>query len=81
MFESLINHKRHFTMNDKNSNKASWRSPSGSAFAAVSQAVQVRIRYEDLDVIRAAAEKKGMPVAAFVRKAAIKEANQVLPPV
>lgn len=68
-------------MTDKNSNKASWRSPSGSVFAAVSQAVQVRIRYEDLDVIRAAAEKRGVAIAAFIRNAAVKEANQVLPPV
>lgn len=54
-------------MNDENSNKGRWRSPSGSEFAAVFQAVHVRIRYEDLDVIHAAAAKKGMPIAAFVR--------------
>lgn len=68
-------------MNDENSNKGRWRSPSGSEFAAVSQAVHVRIRYEDLDKIRAAAEKRGVAIAAFIRNAAVKEANQVLPPV
>ncbi|OSI24655.1 hypothetical protein [Neisseria dumasiana] len=63
-------------MKNEKDNKR-WRSPSGREDARVSQAVNLRIRYEDMDLIRDAAEKMCLPMAAFIRMAALKEAKSV----
>lgn len=63
-------------MKSENSNKR-WGSPSNSPFARVSQAVNLRIAYDDMDAIRAAADRLALPMSTFIRMAAMEKANQV----
>ncbi|WP_107689053.1 hypothetical protein [Neisseria wadsworthii] len=63
-------------MNETNVKKP-YRSPTGSPFARVSQAINLRIGYKDLDAIKAAAEGMGLPMATFIRMAAVEKAKKV----
>lgn len=63
-------------MNPRNINQRS-NPPSDSKFANVSQAVNLRIRYEDMNLIRDAAAKMTLPMATFIRLAAVEKAKSV----
>lgn len=49
-----------------------------SPYAVRSEQIALRIPHEDRETVRAAADKLGVPLAAFIRMAAIRRAEAVL---